>query len=100
LAGQILAALARARQVRELAELVGASALSTTDRSYLAFEQAFERDFMAQRSDESRAVADSLDDAWRALSVLPKRELTMITAAMLDKHLPAAITAGGRAGHG
>ena len=35
LAAQLLAGLARAREVRELVELVGAGALSATDRSYL-----------------------------------------------------------------
>ena len=34
-AAQLLAALARARQVRELAEIVGAAALSATDRLYV-----------------------------------------------------------------
>ena len=31
---------------------------------------------------------DSLDRAWRALSVLPRRELTMLPVAQLDEHLP------------
>ena len=43
MAAQLLAALARARQVRELAELVGEDALSGTDRRYLAFEDRVER---------------------------------------------------------
>ena len=48
-AAQVLAALARARQVRELAELIGAAALSITDRLYLEFDNAFTHDVMAQR---------------------------------------------------
>ena len=43
-AAQLLAALARARQVRELAELIGAGALSATDQLYLEFDDAFGRD--------------------------------------------------------
>jgi V/A-type H+-transporting ATPase subunit B len=86
-AAQALAGLARARQVRELAELVGAAALSDTDRRYLAFADAFERDFLSQRPDESRSIDETLDRAWRALSVLPRRELTMLSGVMVDSHL-------------
>ncbi|MGC9669784.1 V-type ATP synthase subunit B [Planosporangium sp. 12N6] len=86
-AAQLIAALARARQASELAELVGAGALGDTDRRYLSFAEAFERDFLAQRPDENRTIDDSLDRAWRALSVLPRRELTMLSAALLDAHL-------------
>jgi len=82
-AAQVLAALARARQVRELAELVGGGALSATDRQYLAFETAVLRDFIGQRADEHRSLDETLDRAWRALSILPRRELTMLPAALL-----------------
>ena len=43
MAAQLLAALARARQVGELAELVGAAALSATDQLYLDFATQFEQ---------------------------------------------------------
>jgi V/A-type H+-transporting ATPase subunit B len=84
LAAQLLAALAHARQVRELAELIGASALRDIDRDYLAFEEAFGREFVAQRVDEARPLDDTLDRAWRVLDILPRRELTMLPAALLD----------------
>ncbi|HEU4420978.1 MAG TPA: V-type ATP synthase subunit B [Pilimelia sp.] len=87
-AAQLVAALARARQVRELAELVGPDALSGTDRRYLAFETAFERDLVDQRVDEHRGLEDTLDRAWQVLATLPRRELTMLPAALLDARLP------------
>lgn len=88
-AAQLLAALARARQVRELAELVGSTALSATDRRYLAFESAFGRDFVDQRGDERRTIEQTLDLAWRVLSLLPRRELTMLAPDLLDaRHVP------------
>jgi V/A-type H+-transporting ATPase subunit B len=87
LAAQLLAALARARRVRELAELVGVAALSATDTRYLAFEDAFTVRFVTQRSDERRGLDDTLDRAWQALATLPRRELTMLPAALLDTHL-------------
>lgn len=85
-AAQILAALARSRQLRGLAELIGAAALSNTDQLYLAFEESLTRDFLTQRRDESRSLDETLDRAWRALSTLPSRELTMIPAAVVEAH--------------
>jgi V/A-type H+-transporting ATPase subunit B len=86
LAAQLLAALARARQVRELADLVGMAALSPTDRRYLDFEDAFEHRLVDQRRDESRSLDDTLDRAWEAALVLPERELVMLPADLLHEH--------------
>lgn len=84
LAAQTLAALARARQARELADLVGEEALSATDRAYLAFADAVEHRLLDQRPDEKRSLEETLDRAWDALSVLPRRELTMLPSALVD----------------
>lgn len=81
LAAQLLASLARARQVRQLAELIGADAVGQTDRTYLTFAEAFTSEFLAQRPDERRDLADTLDRAWRLLGALPRHELTMLPAA-------------------
>ncbi|HEX7744818.1 MAG TPA: V-type ATP synthase subunit B [Micromonosporaceae bacterium] len=86
-AAQLVAALARARQVRDLAELIGAAALSDTDRRYLDFEEAFVERFVAQRPDERRGLDETLDRAWQVLAVLPRRELTMLAAAHIAEHL-------------
>jgi V/A-type H+-transporting ATPase subunit B len=82
-AAQTLASLARARQARELADLVGPDTLSATDRAYLAFAQAAEQRLLHQRRDESRSLDETLGRAWEALSVLPRRELTMLPSALL-----------------
>jgi V/A-type H+-transporting ATPase subunit B len=86
LAAQLLAALARARQVRELAEIVGASALNTTDQLYLNFATEFERRLVAQQRGERRGLAETLDRCWDVLSVLPARELTMLSERALAAH--------------
>lgn len=86
LAAQLMAALARARQVRELADLTGPAALSETDRRYLVFEEAYARELVHQRPDETRTLADTLDRAWRAALVLPRRELVMLPTRLLDAH--------------
>lgn len=84
LSAQLLAALSRARQVRELADLIGTGALSQTDRSYLDFDEAYGREFVDQRRDEVRSLDDTLERAWRVLLRLPRRELVMLPSTMLD----------------
>ncbi|MFC4907083.1 V-type ATP synthase subunit B [Actinomadura gamaensis] len=85
-AAQAIGALARARQVRDLAELVGETALTGTDRAYLAFERACEETLVSQGRAEHRGLPDTLDRAWRALGELPRRELTMLPQAALDAY--------------
>jgi V/A-type H+-transporting ATPase subunit B len=86
LAGQLLAALAHARQAAELAELVGTEALTGNDRSYLRLADAFEQTLLSQRPDENRSLEQTLERAWRVASALPRQELTMISGRMLDTY--------------
>ena len=88
LAAQLLAALAKARQVRELAELIGGEALTPTDLSYLTFDDAFAAELVNQRPDESRSLTDTLERAWNVVRRLPRSELSMLPAEMLDQHMP------------
>jgi V/A-type H+/Na+-transporting ATPase subunit B len=85
-AAQTYAVLAHAQELRELAELVGEAALSDTDRRYLAAADAAERHLINQGRTEDRSLDATLDAAWGALSVLPRRELTMVGDAQLDAH--------------
>ncbi|GAA2244276.1 MULTISPECIES: V-type ATP synthase subunit B [Kitasatospora] len=85
-AAQLLAALARARQVRELADLIGESALSPTDRRYLALDEAYLHRFLAQRADENLLLDAALARAWNVLLTLPRAQLPMIPAELLDLH--------------
>lgn len=83
-AAQALALLARARDLAELADLLGADALSETERRYLAYRDAFDT-HLTQRADEDRSLDDTLDRVWRSVSVLPRRELSMLPADQLDR---------------
>lgn len=97
-AAQVIAALARARQVRELAELLGEAALSETDRQYLRFETAAEHLLLDQPHGTSRTLVETLDRAWQALRELPRRELATVDPTLLAAHLdvpPPAATAPG-----
>ena len=85
-AAQLFAAYARVREVRNLALIIGESALSTTDRTYLAFGTAFEHEVLSQGPDETRTIEATLDRAWVALSRLPMDELQRVSYAQLMKH--------------
>ena len=87
-AAQVVAAMARARQAAELAELVGAGALSETDRSYIAYRTLLEENLLNQGPSELRSLDDTLGRAWATLAALPPRELTMLSRDLLDRYLP------------
>jgi V/A-type H+-transporting ATPase subunit B len=86
-ASQLYAALSRARQVRELAELVGSEGLSDIDRRYLTCAEAFEARLVAQGQDEERDLDRTLELAWEVLGLLPRSELTRIRPELVGRHL-------------
>jgi len=87
-AAQILSALADARQARELAELVGNAALTPLDQQHLRLEAAFEAQLENQGHAEKRDLEETLTRAWQVLAVLPRRQLAMLPADMLDAWYP------------
>ncbi|HET9020828.1 MAG TPA: V-type ATP synthase subunit B [Ornithinibacter sp.] len=89
LANQLLAALERARQAGELADMVGVDALSGTDRTYIAYESVLEHQLLDQGRGENRSMDDTLDLAWTVLRELPRRELTMLPAGLVAAHYAA-----------
>ncbi|MFZ3414643.1 V-type ATP synthase subunit B [Arthrobacter sp. 3Tela_A] len=90
-AAQVLAAMARARQASELAELVGQEALGDADRAYIEFRAVVEQKLLNQGVDEYRSLEQTLGLAWEALGMLPRRELSMLSPELLDKYLPGPI---------
>lgn len=96
-AAQLLAALARARQARDLADLIGTAALTETDRRYLACTEAFATELVGQRVDEARSLDETLARVWRVLSELPRRELTMLPAATIEARYVERVREGERA---
>jgi V/A-type H+-transporting ATPase subunit B len=95
LAAQLLAALARARQVRELADLVGPDTLNVTDRDYLAYETAFSDHLLDQGRAENRSLERTLTLAWEVLARLPRRELTMLAPSLIDRYGSSVPSDGG-----
>ena len=86
IAAQLYALVAQARRVSDLAEVVGADALSARERRYLGFADAFETGFADQGRDELRTLEETLERAWRVASMLPARELTMMSESALASY--------------
>jgi len=85
-ARQLYAAVARVERARGLASIIGVDELTEIERTYLRFGERFERELVAQRRDESRAIAQTLDRAWAILRDLPRTELTRIHEDVLAKY--------------
>ncbi len=79
LSAQLYAAYAHVQEVRSLASVIGEEELSTVDRQYVEFGQAFERDFIHQEPTENRTIDQTLDFGWRLLGMLPPAELTRLS---------------------
>jgi V/A-type H+-transporting ATPase subunit B len=86
IAAQLYALAARARQAADLADVIGADALSSPERRCLDFADAFERDFISQARTQPRSLDETLERAWRVASLFPRRELSMVSEAALDAH--------------
>lgn len=80
IAAQLISAVARVKEVRELEELIGEAALTETDRRYLEFGDVFNEQVLQQGQDESRSLTVTLERAWKAASALPEQELTMVSS--------------------
>jgi V/A-type H+-transporting ATPase subunit B len=85
-ADQLYGAYARAQDAKNLSSIVGAEALSESDRRYLEFGEAFENRFIRQGFDESRTIEETLTIGWELLSMLPESELTRIKEEYVKKY--------------
>jgi V/A-type H+-transporting ATPase subunit B len=86
IAAQLVAAMARVREIRELEELIGESALTSADRRYLEFGAAFTTSFLKQGPQENRSLEDTLLRAWQVASVLTAADLTMVSTEDLGRY--------------
>lgn len=96
LAAQLLASLARARQVRDLADLIGVETLGETDRRYLSFEEELENTLINQGRAENRILEDILRRCRAVALTLPRSELTMLSDDLLGLGSSDALEQGRR----
>ena len=87
-ANQLFSSYARVSDARSLASVIGEDELSETDRRYLEFGRAFEKEFVGQGEEENRDIKETLDIGWQLLSILPKSELDRLDSALLEKYYP------------
>jgi len=88
LLNELFAAYARGRDAKELAIVLGESALTETDRTFVKFSDEFERRFVQQGRDEDRSIEQTLSIGWELLSILPLQELKRVSPAMIEKYMP------------
>jgi V/A-type H+-transporting ATPase subunit B len=88
LLNELFAAYARGRDAKELAIVLGESALTETDRIFVKFSDEFERHFVQQGRDEDRSIEQTLSIGWELLSMLPLQELKRVSPAMIEKYMP------------
>ena len=85
---QLFAAYSRGKDAKELATILGESALSPTDRLYAKFAEEFEQRYVSQGYEENRSIEETLDLGWELLSILPKAELKRIKPEFIEKYWP------------
>lgn len=85
---QIYSAYARGKNAKELAVVLGESALSEADVLFVKFSDAFEAQFVTQGEDENRSIEESLRIGWDLLAMLPKNELKRVRDAYIEKYYP------------
>lgn len=84
---QLFAAYAQGKQAKELAVVLGESALSEVDKIYAKFADRFEKEYVNQGFYANRSINETLDLGWELLSMLPRTELKRIKDDMLDEYL-------------
>jgi V/A-type H+-transporting ATPase subunit B len=85
-ANQLFSSYAKVGEARALASVIGEDELSATDKKYLEFGRAFEKEFVGQTEFENRDIITTLNIGWKLLSMLPKSELDRIDTKILEEY--------------
>lgn len=83
---QIFAAYSKVQEIISLAQVIGEDELSDIDKLYMKFGQEFENKFLKQEYNDNRTIEETLNLAWKVLSILPKNELDRVSPEILDKY--------------
>ena len=85
---QLYSAYARGKNAKELAVVLGESALSEIDILYVKFADAFEDRFIRQGEEENRTIDESLAIGWELLGMLPRSELKRVREEFIEAYYP------------
>ncbi len=83
---QLFANYARGKEAKELATILGESALSEIDKLYAKFAEEFETKYINQGFEENRTIEETLDLGWELLRILPASELKRISEKNIKKY--------------
>ncbi len=86
LASQLYYAYSQAKNIENLASIIGEEDLTPLDKSYLEFGRVFENEFINQGFNEERSIQDTLNIGWKTLRVLPVQELNRVTPEEIEKY--------------
>ncbi len=98
IANQIFSAYSHVEEVKALASVIGEDELSEIDKIYLSFGEAFERELLNQKYDEDRTIEETLNLAWKIISILPKAELNRISEEIIKKYYNEKVEFDGKIG--
>ncbi|MBC8586998.1 V-type ATP synthase subunit B [Paratissierella segnis] len=84
---QIYAAYTAGREARELATILGESALSDADKAFAKFAEEFDKRYVNQGYYTNRDIIETLDLGWELLQIIPRTELKRISEEFLEKYL-------------
>ncbi len=87
---QLYAAYARGKTAKELAEVLGESALTEVDLKFVNYSDRFEDEYIRQGQDENRTIEETLDLGWKLLGLLPRAELKRVKDEFIDKYWSSA----------
>lgn len=83
---QLFSAYARGKDAKELAVILGESALSEMDKLYAKFAVEFEKRYVSQGYETDRSIEETMNIGWELLGILPRSELKRIRTENLDKY--------------
>lgn len=84
---QIYAGYTSGKDAKELAVILGESALSDSDKAFAKFATEFEEKYVNQGYYTNRTIEDTLNTGWDLLKIIPRSELKRISDKLLDKYL-------------
>ncbi|MDR1482262.1 MAG: V-type ATP synthase subunit B [Synergistaceae bacterium] len=87
LMNQLFAAYSQGKEAKELAVILGESALSDEDKAFAKFADMFESTYVRQGEYENRTVEETLRLGWELLTVVPVKELKRVRDAYIEKYL-------------
>ncbi len=83
---QLFACYSRGKEAKELASILGESALTDIDKLYAEFAAEFEKEYISQGFTTNRSIEETLDLGWKLLRILPRSELKRVDDEYLDKY--------------